>query len=70
VALAAPFCIRGLQVRSRGATDPVVPAPQRERLAALLKQLDADVTYHVLPAGHGLTERDLDLLRQWLAARS
>jgi phospholipase/carboxylesterase len=53
-----------------GAADPVVPAPQRDRLAALLKQAGADVTYHVIPAGHGLTEHDLDLVREWLAARS
>jgi phospholipase/carboxylesterase len=52
-----------------GAADPVVPAPQRDRLAALLKQAGADVTYHVIPAGHGLTERDLDLVREWLAER-
>ena len=52
-----------------GAADPVVPAPQRDRLAALLKRAGADVTYHVIPAGHGLTERDLDLVREWLAAR-
>jgi phospholipase/carboxylesterase len=36
----------------------------------LLKQAGADVTYHVIPAGHGLTEHDLDLVREWLAARS
>ena len=50
------------------AADPVVPAPQRDRLAALLKQAGADVTYHVIPAGHGLTERDLDLVREWLTS--
>jgi len=53
-----------------GAADPIVPAAQRDRLAALLKQAGADVTYHIVPAGHGLTERDIDLVREWLAARN
>jgi phospholipase/carboxylesterase len=49
-----------------GASDPMMPAPQRERLAALLKQAGAALTYKVLPAGHNLTRDDLAIAAEWL----
>jgi phospholipase/carboxylesterase len=52
-----------------GVADPIVPAENRDRLAALLKSAGADVTYEVVPAGHGLSPEDLEAAARWLAAR-
>lgn len=51
-----------------GATDPIVPAENSERLAVLLKQAGADVMHRLLPGGHGLTQMDVGLAKSWLAA--
>jgi phospholipase/carboxylesterase len=53
-----------------GASDPLVPHEQAGLLAALLGEAGADVTYELLPAGHGLTEYDLTFATRWLATRA
>jgi phospholipase/carboxylesterase len=52
-----------------GASDPLVPHEQAGLLAALLGEAGADVTYELLPAGHGLSEYDLTFAKRWLVAR-
>lgn len=51
-----------------GAHDELIPLDQAGLLAALLGEAGADVTYEVLPAGHGLTGEDLKLATEWLAS--
>jgi predicted esterase/catechol 2,3-dioxygenase-like lactoylglutathione lyase family enzyme len=50
-----------------GRSDPMVPAPQTERLAELLRRSGADVTVHWDAGGHAVTEGELDTARAWLA---
>jgi phospholipase/carboxylesterase len=49
-----------------GDRDPIVPAGNAERLAALLRDAGADVEHRTLPAGHGLSQADLRLSAEWL----
>lgn len=49
-----------------GAQDPIAPEEQAGLLAALLGEAGADVTYEVVPGGHGLTGYDLQLAAGWL----
>ncbi|MFT8243415.1 alpha/beta hydrolase [Roseomonas sp. BN140053] len=51
-----------------GATDPLVPAARSEALAAQLAGLGATVQHRTLPAGHGLSQADVTLTRNWLDA--
>lgn len=51
-----------------GRRDPMVPYEQTGRLAALLEGAGAEVTVHVEPAGHELTEGDAAAARAWLDA--
>lgn len=51
-----------------GAVDPIVPAANAERLAAQLRAAGARLDHRTLPVGHGLSQADLTLARQWLAA--
>jgi phospholipase/carboxylesterase len=53
---------------SNGASDPLIPAAETERLAGLLRSAGADVTVEVQPAGHHLTQRDVTQARLWLAS--
>ena len=63
--------LRGIPVLLlTGADDELIPADRAGLLAALLGEAGADVTYEVLHAGHGLTEEDLTLTSEWLAAKS
>lgn len=50
-----------------GAADPIVPESNAAGLAAMLARGGAEVTHHVLPVGHGLSQEDLTLARDWLA---
>jgi phospholipase/carboxylesterase len=50
-----------------GAADPIVPAANAAKLAAQLSQADAEVTHRTLPAGHQLSQVDVNLARDWLA---
>jgi phospholipase/carboxylesterase len=49
-----------------GATDPIVPAANAARLAAMLGAAGGVVEHHTLAAGHGLTQEDLALAQGWL----
>jgi phospholipase/carboxylesterase len=53
---------------SNGASDPLIPAADTERLAGLLRGAGAHVTVERQPAGHHLIERDVSLARTWLAS--
>jgi phospholipase/carboxylesterase len=50
-----------------GQADPMAPAAKVEKLASLLRQAGGKVRHEVLPAGHGLMQRDLELAREWWA---
>ncbi len=52
-----------------GAMDPIVPEENAARLARFLAQAGAQVEHRVLPAGHGLSQADLTLTRDWLEQR-
>jgi phospholipase/carboxylesterase len=49
-----------------GASDPIVPADNAKRLAALLKSAGATVQHHMLPAGHGLSQTDVAPIKAWI----
>ena len=49
-----------------GAMDPIVPEDNAARLAGLLERAKATVTHRILPAGHGLSQPDINLSREWL----
>lgn len=49
-----------------GQADPIVPASNSARLAALLSEAGARVTHKVLPAGHQLSHADVTLARDWI----
>lgn len=49
-----------------GQSDPIVPASNSARLAALLSEAGARVTHKVLPAGHQLSQADVSLARDWV----
>ncbi|RTE93538.1 alpha/beta hydrolase [Bradyrhizobium sp. LVM 105] len=51
---------------SSGQGDPIVPAGNSARLAALLSQAGASVTHRVLPAGHQLSQADVTLAHDWI----
>ncbi len=50
-----------------GAMDPIVPAEDAQRLARTLSMGGASVDHRILPAGHGLSQADIGLLKGWLA---
>lgn len=49
-----------------GQIDPIVPASNSARLAALLSEAGARVNHKVLPAGHQLSQADVTLARDWI----
>jgi phospholipase/carboxylesterase len=49
-----------------GAADPIVPAENASRLAAILKDAGAIVEHKSLPVGHGLSQADVTLTKAWL----
>ncbi|WP_029350442.1 alpha/beta hydrolase [Bosea sp. 117] len=53
-----------------GAMDPIVPDENAARLAAQLRKAGAAIEHRVLPAGHGLSQADINLARQWLDTAS
>jgi len=53
-----------------GRQDPIVPADNAARLAAILSADGAKVDHRVLPAGHGLSQADLTIAKDWLAAHT
>lgn len=50
-----------------GSMDPMVPAENAGRLAAQLRDGGAEVQHRTLPAGHGLSQADIALTREFLA---
>ena len=53
-----------------GAMDPIVPAENAARLAAMLEAAGALVDHRTLPASHGLSQADLGLTKSWLEQRA
>lgn len=53
-----------------GAMDPIIPAENAARLAAMLEAAGAVVDHRTLPASHGLTQADLGLTKAWLEQRA
>lgn len=49
-----------------GESDPIIELDNATRLARALEQGGASVRHEVLAAGHGLTENDFALVRDWL----
>ena len=49
-----------------GQADPIVPASNSAKLAALFTEAGASVTHQVLPAGHQLSQADVTLARDWI----
>ena len=65
---AAPADLAGRPVLMlSGAADPIVPAENAARLAALLTAAGARVEHATLPAGHGLSQADLARVEAWMA---
>jgi phospholipase/carboxylesterase len=50
-----------------GATDPIVPAENAARLAAMLTRAGAVVEHRTLPVGHNLSQADILITKTWLA---
>jgi phospholipase/carboxylesterase len=50
-----------------GAMDPIVPAENAGRLAGLLERSGALVRHQNLPAGHGLSQADVTIVKEWLS---
>jgi phospholipase/carboxylesterase len=51
-----------------GSADPIVPAENAGRLAAMLTRSGAEVDHRTLPVGHGLSQADVNLTRAWFDA--
>ncbi|WP_424812927.1 alpha/beta hydrolase [Roseococcus sp. YIM B11640] len=51
-----------------GTMDPIIPLANSRRLAQGLGEAGAAVTARELPLGHGLSQMDVNLAREWLAA--
>ncbi|SCW61914.1 alpha/beta hydrolase [Ancylobacter rudongensis] len=49
-----------------GAMDPIVPEDNAARLAGQLRAAGAALDHRTLPVGHGLSQADLTLARQWI----
>jgi phospholipase/carboxylesterase len=49
-----------------GAADPIIPPDNSRRLAAELRNAHAEVDARTLPAGHGLTEQDVAISKEWI----
>ena len=52
---------------SSGASDPIVPVENAQRLTAILQQRGAEVELAIQQASHGLVPADLALVKRWLA---
>jgi predicted esterase len=53
-----------------GRSDPMIPAPQTERLAQLLREAGADVELQWQPGGHTLTQAEAQAAKTWLHGRA
>jgi phospholipase/carboxylesterase len=52
-----------------GAMDPIIPEENAARLAASLSASGAEVKHETLPVGHGLSQADLSLAKNWFLGR-
>jgi predicted esterase len=52
---------------SAGRHDPIVPLPNVQQLAAILKNAGAEVTLQTREASHGLIPEDIAAAKRWLA---
>jgi phospholipase/carboxylesterase len=68
-ALAGDLRGKGVLMLS-GAADPIVPAGNASRLAAILTDAGADVEHQALPVGHGLSQADVTLAKAWLDSKA
>ena len=50
-----------------GLNDPILPIENARRLAAMLRDAGANLTFHEIDAGHQLTSPELSAARDWLA---
>ncbi len=53
---------------SNGTQDALIPPSEGERLAAILRAANADLTFQLQQAGHALVQGDLVAADKWLAA--
>ena len=51
---------------SSGKHDPIVPVENAQRLAAMLREADANVTLRFETAGHALAFGDIEAAKEWL----
>jgi phospholipase/carboxylesterase len=63
---AVSFSSKAILILS-GAMDQMIPAANTERLAALFRKAGAEVQHRTLPAGHGLSQADVAIAKEWLA---
>jgi predicted esterase len=49
-----------------GNQDPIIPTSETQRLVDLLLTAGADVTIRLVNAGHGLTNNEIEIARDWL----
>ena len=54
---------------SNGKTDPTIDPADTQRYVEVLKNAGFSVTNYSLPAGHGLTKKDVDLSIEWYEQR-
>jgi predicted esterase len=52
-----------------GNEDPIIPPSEAQRLVQLLRSAGADVTIRFLNAGHGLTNSEIEIAREWLSTK-
>ena len=52
-----------------GQVDPLTTQEQTDLLISALKDYKADVTAHILPTGHQLTEQDIAISQKWLRTK-
>lgn len=61
--------LAGLPVlMAQGSQDPIIPRANAERLAAMLTAAGAEVTLQWEATGHGLTQGDVVVVRDWLTS--
>ncbi|CAH1655829.1 Putative hydrolase MhqD [Hyphomicrobiales bacterium] len=51
-----------------GSMDPIAQEENAKRLAATLAEGGGRVTHRILPAGHGLSQADVNISKEWLGA--
>jgi phospholipase/carboxylesterase len=67
---AVPPALSGRRVLLlQGRADPIVPLANGEALAGMLRDGGAEVQFHAMEAGHGISPRDVGLARVWTAGR-